>query len=371
MFEVNDRFGCTVQSLSRFENLLSETFEVRRTLPGFPLTQTVKTLMKCARLIETLLVVTLLFMISVSVGAQQTATGSKIRDPDPSVVRQPEAEPANANQPFRKTDPKEDAFTKPKAGVNSGFHWKAALSQSLVLLSLQRGVDIATESDTRVNLRGPFLKDYFRSVANTHGWRDGDPFGTNYVAHPFQGAITGFIEVQNDPKGMSKKFEWTKSYWMSRLKGMGWAAAYSTYFELGPGLSEAMIGNVGLPAQYRAAGSKPRPPNGGMGFVDMVVTPTLGTGWLVGEDILDRYVVAKIERHTNNTMLQVTARVVLNPARSSANLLRMQKPWHRDSRGRTAGKYLRDMNETDSRSMPKGNDRASRTPLLQPTRQQF
>lgn len=292
--------------------------------------------MKCANLIGTLAVVSALFMMSITAAAQQPPTDSKIRNPEPPVIREPEPEPVNSSQPSTTTEhPTEDDFTNPQAERHLSFHWKAAFMQSLILMSLQRGVDNAVESDTRVNLRGPFLKDYFRSVANTHGWRDGDTYKTNYLAHPFQGAITAFIAVQNDPKGMTKQVEWTKSYWMSRLKGLGWSAAYSTYFEIGPGISEAMIGNVGLPAQYRPSGSKPRPSNGGMGFVDMVITPTVGTGWLVGEDILDRFVIANIERHTNNTFLWVTARIALNPARTSANLLRMQKPWQRDSRRRT------------------------------------
>jgi hypothetical protein len=230
--------------------------------------------------------------------------------------------------PTNKPEPVAEAERK-----QPGFHWKGALEQSLLMLAIQRGGDLLTEPDTRLNLRGPFFKDYFRSVANTRGWRDGDPTATNYLAHPFQGAVSGFIQVQNDPKGVTKKFGFSGSYWKSRLKAMGWAAAYSTYFEIGPGISEAMVGNVGLPARYKPPHSHPRPPNGGMGFVDMVVTPTVGTAWLVSEDVIDRYVISKLEKRTGNTFLQVSFRILLNPARTSANLLRVEKPWHRDSRG--------------------------------------
>lgn len=227
---------------------------------------------------------------------------------------------------------------KPEPGTEAGrkrpgFNWKGGLGQSLLMLATQRGADLLTERNTRLNLRGPFFKDYFRSVANTRGWRDGDPTATNYLAHPFQGAISGFIQIQNDPRGVTKKFAFSKSYWRSRLKAMGWAAAYSTYFELGPGISEAMIGNVGLPARYRPPGSHPKPPNGGMGYVDLFVTPTIGMAWLMSEDIIDRYVITRLEKRTRNTFLQVSFRMFLNPARTSANLLRVEKPWHRDSRG--------------------------------------
>ena len=325
-----------MQSQSRLKTPLSKPFNGQRTLAVASI-QTKKLLVNCGRLTIWLLVVTPFFMISLRAVAQQTATDGKIRGPGPLPVRQSDPEPASPDQPSTTSEqPDEDPFSKPATKPQQGFHWKAALVQSLAMISIQRTGDIATEQDTRVNLQGPFIKDYFRSVANTHGWADGDDFNTNYVAHPFQGAVSGFIEVQNDPKGMTKKFEWTKAYWLSRLRAMGWAAAYSTYFEIGPGLSEATIGNVGLPAQYRPVGSKSRPPNGGMGFVDMVVTPTIGTGWLLAEDILDRYVIAKMEKRTHNTVLQITLRMALNPARTSANLAGMQKPWHRESRQQRA-----------------------------------
>ena len=31
------------------------------------------------------------------------------------------------------------------------------------------------------------------------GWNDGNPVITNYVGHPMMGAITGFVQIQNDP----------------------------------------------------------------------------------------------------------------------------------------------------------------------------
>lgn len=256
-----------------------------------------------------------------------------------------EAGPVAAEEPAQQTDdarhkiqpptpPPDKSAPDDEAGrKHLGFRWKAALKQSFLLLTTERGVDLLFEADTRANLRGPFLKDYFRSVANLHGWRDGDPTATNYLSHPLNGALAGFIQVQNDPTGMDKKFNWSRSYWKSRLRAMGWAAAYSTFFEIGPWTSEAMIGNVGLPPKYRPPGSIPKPPNGGMGYVDMVITPTVGTAWLVSEDIIDRYVIRKLEKRTSNTFLRASLRAFLNPARASANMARVQTPWHRDSRG--------------------------------------
>ena len=70
---------------------------------------------------------------------------------------------------------------------------------------------------------------------------------------------------------------------------MGFSVLYSTQFELGP-LSEASIGNVQM--YPRAAG-----------IVDLVITPTYGTGWLVAEDGLDRYMVRRIEGWSDSSVL--------------------------------------------------------------------
>ncbi len=69
-----------------------------------------------------------------------------------------------------------------------------------------------------------------------------------------------------------------------------------------------------------------------MAYVDLVVTPVVGTGWLVGEDLLDRYVIRYLERKIDNRVLRVLIKSFLNPTRSFANMLRGEKPWYRDNR---------------------------------------
>ena len=39
---------------------------------------------------------------------------------------------------------------------------------------------------------------YVNSITNLHGWADGDPFITNYVGHPMQGAVASYIWTSND-----------------------------------------------------------------------------------------------------------------------------------------------------------------------------
>jgi hypothetical protein len=49
-------------------------------------------------------------------------------------------------------------------------------------------------------------------------------------------------------------------------------------------------------------------------FVDHVITHTVGTGWMVAEDALDRYLIGRIERHTRKRWVRIVARGFLNPA---------------------------------------------------------
>ncbi len=148
---------------------------------------------------------------------------------------------------------------------NRGFDWSTAIKQSMVFLAVQHGYAM-TQQKTRHDLKGAFFKDYSRSVKSLNGWEDGGRFFTNYIAHPMQGSLLGFIQIQNDPKGMNLSFDNSKTYWRSRLKALAWSAAWSTQFEIGP-VSQASIGNVGL--------------HGKQTYVDLVVTPVGGFAWMI------------------------------------------------------------------------------------------
>ena len=198
--------------------------------------------------------------------------------------------------------------------VDQSFRWSAALKQSLIFLGVQHGYAF-TQRKTRRDLKGPFFKDYISSVESLHGWADGGKFFTNYIAHPMQGSLLGFIQVQNDPKGVKLHYNESSAYWRSRLKALAWSAAWSTQFEIGP-VSQASIGNVGL--------------HGKQTYVDIVMTPTAGIGLLVLEDFLDENLVKVIERNSKNFYVKIVSRTFLNPTRSVANLLRFKSPWYRD-----------------------------------------
>ena len=197
------------------------------------------------------------------------------------------------------------------------FDWGGASNQSFFFLGIQHGFRMV-QRKTRTQLDGQFFHDYANAVSGLGGWGDTDSVLTNYVGHPMMGAITGFIQIQNDPKGLALEFDRNNSaYWRSRLKAMGWAAFYSTQFEVGP-ISEASIGNVG---------SK----RGTMGYVDFVMTPVGGMGWIVAEDALDKHWIRKLEDGRSDGMKRFV-RIFFNPNRSVANVLRFKKPWHRDTR---------------------------------------
>jgi hypothetical protein len=195
------------------------------------------------------------------------------------------------------------------------FDWDSAIHQSLFFLGIQH-LSRLTQEKTVEALRGPLFRDYVKSIKGIKGWSDGDGFVTNYLGHPMMGAISGFIQIHNDPKAAHLRLSKSKAYWKSRAKALAWSAAYSTQFEIGM-LSEATIGNVG---------KKP----GTSGYVDFVVTPTLGTVAIVLEDAADKYLIEPIERRTRNWHIVRLVRIMLNPTRSFANLLRLKKPWYRE-----------------------------------------
>ncbi len=207
-------------------------------------------------------------------------------------------------------------------GHDEKFHWKPALKQSLYFLGIQHSLRLFQRKTVR-ELDGPFFRDWGQSVRNLSNWRDGDGFVTNYIAHPMQGAVTGWIFINNSDRSIRQEFGSSKAYWESRFKAMAWSAVWSAQFELGP-ISEASIGNVG---QYDGNGQNY------MGWVDLVVTPTAGTGVIILEDIIDKYILKNwLEKKlTSRTRIKIY-RTFFNPFQSFTNVLRWKKPWRRRNR---------------------------------------
>jgi hypothetical protein len=200
----------------------------------------------------------------------------------------------------------------------TGIDWLHLAEGSFAFLTVEHVFRYATEYGTRDAFDTPFWPGYLNSVSNLHGWADGDPFLVNYVGHPMQGAVAGFIWQHNDRAYRTVEFGKNSRYWKGKLRGAAFAYLYSVQFEIGP-ISEASIGHVQafFPQQ---------------GFVDHVITPTVGLGWTLAEDSLDRYVITALEAHNRNPYVRLLVRSGLNPSRSMANVMNGMVPWHRDNR---------------------------------------
>ncbi len=140
-------------------------------------------------------------------------------------------------------------------------HWRKAFLESGLFIALMNAKRAALEPSTQAGLKGPFFKDYWRSIKGSlkWKWRDGDDFFVNYVRHPAEGATFGFTMRQNDPNS----------------------------------------------------------------------TDPASCGFSNGQDLLNNYVVEKLERKIHNKILSATIRAVLNPSRSLANAVAFKKPWYR------------------------------------------
>ncbi len=204
------------------------------------------------------------------------------------------------------------------------FHWKPAFIQSGIFLGIQHGFRLMQKKTVR-EFDGPFFQDWLTSIKNLRGWGDGDDPKINYIAHPLQGGVTGRIFINNSDNAKRQVFSKSADYWESRFKTFVWSALWSTQFEMGP-ISEATIGNVGL---------LERNGKSSMAWVDLIITPVVGTGVVIGEDAIDRYILKNwLERKKGG---RVSAKIkilrtFLTPTTSFTNILRGKYPWKRDFR---------------------------------------
>ncbi len=228
---------------------------------------------------------------------------------------------------------------QPTATGQEPYHWKGLLLQSFAFLMLEHGPRVLTAdaADRHLLLNKPLWSDYWASLGqfNMHRWNDGDSFAVNYIGHPMQGAISGYIEVQNDPRGRALEFSRDRHYWNSRYRAFLWSVAYSTQFEIGP-ISETSIFNQGgytypLGCDGKGAACEQHAKyTNNTGWVDFIITPVVGSLLLVGEDAIDRYLSDPLMHQHPRGFGYKVLRSSLNPSRSLANMLRGRYPWYRD-----------------------------------------
>ncbi len=216
------------------------------------------------------------------------------------------------------------------------FNLKSAFWQSFGVTVFFEAWRAAFDPGLRWNLvHKPFFYDWWASYPtyNMHRWGDGDDFVVNDVGHPLEGGVFGRVYLQNDPKS-NVVIGKHRAYWMSRLKALGWAAAWSTETEIGP-ISETNIGNQGGFTYVPGCGTYlfclnnpkyPKPPTNNTGWTDFVVTPLVGMAWVLGEDTIDKYIVSRIavnHRIIGGRIL----RSALEPTRSFAAIFAGKFPW--------------------------------------------
>src|SRR5262249_53585060 len=94
-------------------------------------------------------------------------------------------------------------------GFNEKIHWGPILKQSFAFLVFEHGFRLTNDRYARHLLfHKPFWEDYVDSLQHFDmgRWGDGDDFLVNYIGHPLEGAVTGDIFIQNDPRGRSERF---------------------------------------------------------------------------------------------------------------------------------------------------------------------
>jgi hypothetical protein len=207
--------------------------------------------------------------------------------------------------------PSEDALTSP------GRDFLGAVVDSLKLVTMEHAIRIGFQEKTRTELSGPFWRDYRESIRAPRTWDDSDGWLVNYVGHPIHGAGAGIIWLDHSDKDRAASI-FSAGYLASRAKAAAFTAIYSLQFEIGP-LSEASIGNVGRDPRTT-------------GWVDYVVTPVGGFGFMIAEDALDRYLVRWLEGHIQNRVARASLRLIFGPSRFLANGAENRLPWYRPDR---------------------------------------
>jgi hypothetical protein len=219
------------------------------------------------------------------------------------------------------------------------YHLQGLLWQSLAFIGIEDSFRLLTDPYMRHLIAdGPYWHNYMASMGqwNMRRWSDGDDFLVDDIAHPMQGATSAFIEIQNSPRQRSLRIGSSREYWRSRFLGMMWATVFSTQQKIGP-LGEAAVGSAGGYTYVQNCAS-PCPTyipgktkyTNNTGWTDFIITPTVGTLWVMMEDFLDLKVSDRVQRGNIHALFPKILRGSLNPTRTMANALRWRAPWYRD-----------------------------------------
>jgi hypothetical protein len=218
------------------------------------------------------------------------------------------------------------------------YHWSGLMWQSLAFNGVEDIYRLSTDPYMRYLIAdGPYWHNYIASMEqwNMRRWNDGDDFLVDYIGHPMQGAVSGFIEIQNSDRQKYLRINMSKEYWRSRYHALLWATVFSTQQKIGP-LGEAALGNAGgytyalhcpYPCKYVPGVTKY---TNNTGWTDFITTPVIGTLWTAMEDFIDLEVSDRLENKYPGRLAPKIVRGALNPTRTMANAFRGKNPWYRD-----------------------------------------
>jgi hypothetical protein len=108
------------------------------------------------------------------------------------------------------------SFFRAPARKAQKFRWGRALFESFMFLSIEQAYVVHDDYRWVVVENGVplnhYWSDYKQSLSTwvNPGWNDGDPPLYSYVGHPIQGALTSYIQIQNDPQGEKLEFSNTR-----------------------------------------------------------------------------------------------------------------------------------------------------------------
>jgi hypothetical protein len=226
-------------------------------------------------------------------------------------------------------------------------HWHQLVFSSTIFIAFLNAGNLYTGYWYRYETtHGDWFQRWINSAADWKWtrWSDSNPFLDDYIGHPMMGAVTNDLWIQNDPKSMTLVQSNTWPYWRRMLRAEAFTTIYHFEWKLGP-IGEASIGHNGDHPQYTANGV-----TYGTGDVELVTTPIVGGLWTMGEDAIDKHVIARLEDHPRSP-LALLGISFLTPAQGTANILRFRPPWYRDTRTVKANSFWSDPpgeNETDT-----------------------
>lgn len=212
-------------------------------------------------------------------------------------------------------------------------HWGQLIISTTLFNTFQDAGNLYTGYYYRTETtQGDWFDRWINSAAGWRWnvWNDANPILDDYVGHPLMGAITADLWIQNDPKSMTVEPSTTWPYWRRLVRAGAYSAAYSFEWKLGP-TGEAGFGHNGDHYYYDNSYNNGKELTNETGWVTLVTTPVGGVLWTMGEDQLDKHVVAPAEGGGRNPF-GLLALSFLEPAHATANILRFRPPWYRDDR---------------------------------------